>query len=188
MKIKHISPTRAFTLIELIMVIVIVGLVSVFVVSRFADLKKDAELAQVQGIAGALKSGVSTVKTLFHSQGHSIRVQNLSGYGDNTIDTNNIGYPVGTNKGNGNENIGVGNFGCVGVWNGVLSNAPTIAHNNNNQQYRSYRHTGNKVCSYVYRGGGDNRGRNSAALVIKYDSRNGEVVVCGQRSDLPSCN
>ncbi len=150
-------------------------------------MSEEAELAQAQGIAGALSSGVLTVKALFRSQGHSVRVQNLEGYGDGTIDTNNIGYPIGIDKNNGNENIGQNNNGCVGVWDGVLTQAPSVSHNNNNQQYRSYRHTGNKICSYVYRGSGDNGNQNSGLLVIKYDSRDGSVVVCGQRSDLPSC-
>ena len=179
--------TRAFTLIELAIVIVIIGMIAAFALPRFSDLTEQAELAQAEGVAGALKSGALTVKALFRSQGHSVRVQDLAGYGDGTIDTNNIGYPIGIDKGNGNENVGGNDSGCVGVWNGVLVDAPSVAHNNNNQQYRSYRHTGNKICSYVYRGSGDNGNQNSGLLVIKYDSRDGSVVVCGQRSDLPSC-
>lgn len=169
------------------MTLVVIGVIAAFVLPRFSDLSDQAELAQAEGIAGALQSGALTAKALFRSQGHSTRVQNLVGYGDGTLDTNNIGYPIGTDKGNGNENIGRNNSGCVGVWNGVLVEAPTVAHNNNNQQYRSYRHTANKICSYVYREGGDNGNQNSGLLVIKYDSRDGSVVVCGQRGDLPSC-
>ena len=127
------------------------------------------------------------VKALFRSQGHSIRVQNLEGYGDGRVDTNNLGYPIGIDKGAANENIGINNKGCDGIWEGVLSDAPSVAFNNNNKKYRSYRHTGNKICSYVYRGSGDNGNRNTGLLVIKYDSRDGSVIVCGQRSDIPSC-
>ncbi len=179
--------SRGFTLIELIIVLVIIGVLAAFVLPRFANVSDQAELVQVQGVAGALRSGALTVKTLFNSQGHSVRVQNLPGYGDGTIDTNNIGYPIGTTKGNGNENIGVGNAGCVGVWNGIMIDAATVAHNNNNQEYRSYRHTSNKICSFVYRGSGDNGNRNTGLLVIKYDSRDGSVAVCGQRADIPAC-
>lgn len=182
-----INYQKAFTLVELIVTLVVIAVLATFILPKFSDLSEETELAQAQGIAAALRSGALTVKALFRSQGHSVRVQNLLGYGDGTIDTNNLGYPIGTTKGNGNENVGVGNAGCVGVWNGILVDGPSVAHNNNNQDYRSYRHTSNKVCSYVYRAGGDNGNRNTGLLVIKYDSRDGSVVLCGQRSDLPSC-
>src|SRR5690606_33572062 len=45
-----------FTLIELIMVIVILGILSAFALPRFADLSGDAERAAVEGALGAVKS------------------------------------------------------------------------------------------------------------------------------------
>jgi len=45
-----------FTLIELIMVIVILGILAAFALPRFADLSGDARLATVQGALGAVKS------------------------------------------------------------------------------------------------------------------------------------
>lgn len=180
--------STGFTLIELVIIIAIVSILGVIALSRYADLKQQAELSSAQYIASSLKTGVDTVKLVFRTAGHTTRVQNLAGYGDGTIDTNNIGYPIGTTKGNGNENIGVGNAGCVGVWEGVLDAPPSVAINNNsNADYRSYRHDGNKVCSYVYRAGGDTANRNNAQLVIRYDSRDGTVEVCGRRSDIPNC-
>ena len=174
-------------MIELIIIIVILGALSAIALSRFANLSEDAEITQAQGVAGSLRSGVNVVKSVFQSQGHSIRVQNLPGFGDGTVDTNNLGYPIGINKGSVNENIGRGNAGCVGVWNGVLIAPPTVAANNNNQSYRSFRHDSNRVCSYVYRDNGDNGNQNTGLIVIRYDSRNGSVVVCGQSPNLPNC-
>lgn len=178
---------RGFTLIELAVTIIVIAVLAALIIPRFTDLTDQAELAQAKGIAAGLRSGAVAVQTMYRSQGHSVRVQNLQGYGNSTIDTNNLGYPIGIDKGNGNENVGQGNAGCVGVWNGVLIDPPSVAHNNNNQQYRSYRHTSSKICSFVYREGGDTGNQNSGLLVIKYDSRDGSVVVCGQRSDLPDC-
>lgn len=45
-----------FTLIELIMVIVILGILSAFALPRFADLSGDAEAAKLNGALGAIKS------------------------------------------------------------------------------------------------------------------------------------
>ncbi|MEZ5511770.1 MAG: type II secretion system protein [Gammaproteobacteria bacterium] len=45
-----------FTLIELIMVIVILGILSAFALPRFADLSGDAERASIEGALGSVKS------------------------------------------------------------------------------------------------------------------------------------
>ncbi|HAG78357.1 type II secretion system protein [Stutzerimonas kunmingensis] len=50
-----------FTMIELIMVIVILGILAAFALPRFADFTSDARLAAMQGAAGAVKSASAIV-------------------------------------------------------------------------------------------------------------------------------
>lgn len=47
---------RGFTLIELVMVIVILGVLAAVAIPKFVDLKGDAQLASMQGVAGAAAS------------------------------------------------------------------------------------------------------------------------------------
>ncbi|PIW09190.1 MAG: prepilin-type cleavage/methylation domain-containing protein [Comamonadaceae bacterium CG17_big_fil_post_rev_8_21_14_2_50_60_13] len=51
---KHTQ--RGFTLIELVMVIVILGVLAAVALPKFVDLKGDAQLASMQGVAGAAAS------------------------------------------------------------------------------------------------------------------------------------
>jgi MSHA pilin protein MshA len=55
------SRNKGFTLIELVIVIVILGILAATAAPRFMDIQKDARISSIQGLHGAVRSAVNMV-------------------------------------------------------------------------------------------------------------------------------
>ncbi len=80
---------HGFTLIELIMVIVILGILSAFALPRFADLTGDAERANIDGARSSVRSAAAIAHAAWLANGNNAGTVNLEGA---TI-TMVFGYP-----------------------------------------------------------------------------------------------
>ncbi|HEY6612642.1 MAG TPA: prepilin-type N-terminal cleavage/methylation domain-containing protein [Pseudomonas sp.] len=154
---------KGFTLIELVVVIVILGVLAAVALPRFMDATDDAHSAAVKGTGGALAAGVALVRSqweLNRAKGTTANT-NVTGFGDGTVDVNASGWPVGTSTSGSAA-------ACVEIWQGVLQgSAPSVAISGT----VDYVASGTATCTYAYSlDGGSTRS-------IQYNTATGVVTI-----------
>lgn len=167
-----------FTIIELIVVILLLGILSATALPRFIDVTADAHNAAVRGVFGGLSTGVA----LFHAQwiaDGSPNSGNISEF--NNQATNSAGYPL---VGSTVTTASGGNLdSCYNIWTNLLqSGRPTL---NNSLVVSSpfvnaisYASTfsvaaSGTTCYYLYTA----RGSTFSSPYITYNAANGEVTL-----------
>lgn len=85
-----------FTLIELVVVIVILGILAAFAVPRFARLDGQARLASVRALEGSLRSASAMTHGLWLAAGNNPATVAMEGA---TITMTAAGYPAGAANG-----------------------------------------------------------------------------------------
>lgn len=102
-----------FTLIELIIVIVILGILSVVAAPKFIDISTDAQLATIEAESATFRSAVKLVHSVYMiRQTTPVDVAGATV----TIDTSS-GFPTGR---------GSGAQFCVNLWNDLLANPEPV--------------------------------------------------------------
>ena len=110
---------KGFSLIELVIVIVILGLLAATAIPRFLNVTDDAENASVDGVSGGLATAVGFVRAQWEVDGR----RNTSVILDGTsvsLDTR-FGFPTGVTN---TDVTSMTDLTCQEVFNSVLQSAP----------------------------------------------------------------
>lgn len=159
---------KGFTLIELVVVIVILGILAATALPKFVDLTEDAEKAVFTGIAAAFKSGVNQVHMAWLIRANGQAVQNFIPISDPSVggdlSVNSYGYPAdtrGTSRTMNSEND------CLDVWRAVLVSQDAIVSGDSSSDFEAVYN--NFTCTYLY--------NKNTAYTVYYNSTTGEVTI-----------
>ncbi len=132
---------EGFTLIELVIVIVILGILAAVAIPKFVSLTKDAKVSAVKGFAGSLRAAANIVhaKWLIHGN-NPVSVEGKDVYVDNLTGATVPGYPLANS---GTTTPGIVN--AVDYDNGTF----TVSDSNNSTVF-TYKNETNCSVTYTY--------------------------------------
>ena len=165
---------KGFTLIELVVVIVILGILAVTAAPKFMNLTDDALEAKVKANAGALRSGVQLAHMKWRVLGSPSAFSqrdNIQLYGTDVsgqIDINPEGFPAQSYPGSDVVISTDNDDDCLSLWEALIEDGDNKAAIDDSKEFIS-NYEGNNTCSYKL--------TRKIEFGFIYDSTTGEVTL-----------
>ena len=163
------SSQKGFTLIELVVVMVILGVLAATALPKFMNVSGKAHESAVAATGGSFATAVAMVKAQYIANGTiGADTDGVAGFGGGLIAANASGWPEeplpgGTTLDNAGD--------CADLWNALMQNPPSVATSTAADYQASYTSGSGAAekCTYTYQA--------DTSKSITYSPNTGDVVV-----------